>query len=80
MQFLKAENTSSHRSLGTRTLQFNREIKLTNKNSAKINQKFTVRQKGGGGRSHHRTCPEYATDDLSLSIRLLTSYVDFWLC
>ena len=49
MQFLKAENTSSHRSLGTRTLQFNREIKLTNKNSAKINQKFTVRQKGGGG-------------------------------
>ena len=30
-------------------LQFNREIKLTNKNSAKINQKFTVRQKGGGG-------------------------------
>jgi len=55
LQFLTGRK---HGSLGTRILQFNREItKLTK--TVKIIQKFTVRPRGGG-RSHHRP-PVYAT-------------------
>jgi len=38
-----------HGSLGTHILKFNPVIYKAYKNSAKIIEKFTVRQKGGGG-------------------------------
>jgi len=52
-----------HGSHGTHILKFNPVIYKAYKNSAKIIEKFTVRQKGGGQRSHH--CPpEYATGNI----------------